>query len=383
MSMERIQAEARSGGDLEPAAAPVVSEVERRFQLMADAAPVLLWMSREDSMCTFFNQSWLDFTGRTLEQEWGVGWAEGVHPEDLSRSLDTYQDAFAARRAFEMEYRLMRADGEYRWILDRGVPRFTGQGVFAGFIGSCIDISERRAMETQLHQAIRAKDEFLGMVSHELRTPMAALVLQLERLRSDDQNLTDRQLEIVTRMGRTTTRLGELIESVLQFSRIDRGRIEVDVSAFDLQHVLSEIREEHRYAAEHKGLSLGLGSAPLAVLHSDPALVRLIVSNLVQNAIKFTRAGSVEIVASSDGRNHRVVVRDTGRGIASEHHARIFDPFEQLEPTRGKHTPGVGLGLSLAKAMSGALHGRIELESALGVGSTFTLVLPSLHPERS
>jgi PAS domain S-box-containing protein len=378
MTVERAGAAAREAPE-----APETSEVERRFQLMADAAPVLLWMSREDSMCTFFNQSWLDFTGRTLEEEWGVGWAEGVHPEDLSRSLDTYQDAFAERRAFEMEYRLKRADGEYRWLLDRGVPRYTSQGVFAGFIGSCIDISERRAMEADLYQAIRTKDDFLGMVSHELRTPIAALVLQLERLRSDRKSLTDRQLDVVQRMGRTTARLSELIESVLQFSRIDRGRVQVEVSTFDLQPLLHEIRDEHRHASEQKGLTLSLSSAPLAVLHSDPSLVRLIVSNLVQNAIKFTKSGTVEMLASCDGRSHRVAVRDTGRGIPSEHHARIFNPFEQLEPSRGKHTPGVGLGLSLAKAMSSALHGRIELESTPGAGSTFTLVVPTMYPERA
>lgn len=374
----------RTQGDraIAPPVAPELGEIEHRFQIMADAAPVLLWMSREDSMCTFFNQSWLDFTGRTLDQEWGVGWAEGVHPEDLSRSLDTYQDAFAARRAFEMEYRLKRADGAYRWILDRGVPRFTSQGVFAGFIGSCIDISERRAMESDLHRAIRAKDDFLGMVSHELRTPIAALFLQIERLRSGAEALSDRQLDVVQRMERTTARLSELIESVLQFSRIDRGRVQVAIGAFDLRQLLSEVGDEHRHAAEHKGLTLTLNAAHLSVLQSDPSLVRLIVSNLVQNAIKFTKKGGVEISASCDGRTHRVAVRDTGRGIPSEHHTRIFNPFEQLEPSRGKHTPGVGLGLSLAKAMTGALHGRIELESAPDVGSTFTLVLPSIYPER-
>jgi two-component system CheB/CheR fusion protein len=338
-------------------------------------------MSREDSMCTFFNQSWLDFTGHTLEEEWGVGWAEGLHPEDLSRSMDIYQDAFCARRAFEMEYRLQRADGVYRWILDRGVPRYSRDHVFAGFIGSCIDITERREMETQLNRALRAKDEFLGMVSHELRTPLAALVLQLERLRVDDQNLTSRQRDVVQRMGRTTTRLNKLIESVLQFSRIDRGRVAISVSAFDLLVVLSEVGEELRPAAEQKGLTLSLRAEPLAIIHSDPTLLRLIIANLVQNAVKFTDAGSVEVLASCDGRNHRVMIRDTGRGIPSEHHARIFSPFEQLEPSRGKHTPGVGLGLSLAKAMSNALHGRIELDSAPGRGSTFTLWLPTLHPE--
>ncbi len=360
-----------------------LSEVERRFQIMADAAPVLLWMSREDSMCTFFNQSWLDFTGRTVEEEWGIGWAEGVHPEELERTLDGYQDAFNERRPFEMEYRLRRVDGEYRWLLDRGVPRYTDDGAFAGYIGSCIDITDRRAMEADLRRAVSAKDEFLGMVSHELRTPMAALVLQLERLRREAQHMSDKQSEIVQRMTRTAGRLGQLIESVLQFSRIERGRLQVAVRAFDIHALLAELCEELRPMAEQKGLELSLRGQGLSLLHSDSALVRLILVNLIQNAIKFTERGGVDVLAASDGRTHRVAVRDTGRGIPSEEQARIFDPFEQLEPTRGKHTPGVGLGLSLAKAMSAALQGRIELESRPSLGSTFTLVLPTHYAERA
>lgn len=359
-----------------------LSELERRFQIMADAAPVLLWMSREDSMCTFFNQTWLDFSGRTQEEEWGIGWAEGVHPEELERVIDTYQDAFNERRAFEMEYRLRRADGEYRWLLDRGVPRYTADGIFAGYIGSCVDITDRKTMEADLRRALSAKDEFLGMVSHELRTPMASLVLQLERLRRNACNFDSKQLEVADRMARAVSRLGQLVESVLQFSRIDRGRLQVDTRAFDLRALLTEVHEELRPLAELKQLELRLDCGELPLLYSDPELVRLIVVNLIQNALKFTERGVVDVIAVSDGATHRVVVRDTGRGIPADQQARIFDPFEQLEPHRGKHTPGVGLGLSLVKAMSAALRGHIELESSPGLGSKFTLVLPSSDAER-
>ena len=129
-----------------------LQESEERFRRTADTAPVLLWESGSDSMCTYFNKPWLEFTGRTLEQELGNGWAESVHPEDFQSCLDIYMEAFHARREFEMEYRLRRADGEYRWLHDHGVPRFMPDGNFLGFIGSCLDITESRQKEEKLTQ---------------------------------------------------------------------------------------------------------------------------------------------------------------------------------------------------------------------------------------
>ena len=227
------------------AAEQQLNETERRFQTMADVAPVLLWMSRTDGMCTFFNQSWLDFTGRTLEQEWGVGWAEGVHFEDLQRCIDTYVDAFNAAGMFEMEYRLRRADGEFRWILDRGTPRYMQDGTFAGFIGSCIDITERKLIEAELRRALRAKDDFLAMVSHELRTPMTALELQIERFKREGlDTLTQQQADMLARMSRSTERLTALVDSVLQFARIERGRLRAEIKSFDLGALVQSAVEE-------------------------------------------------------------------------------------------------------------------------------------------
>jgi PAS domain S-box-containing protein len=125
-------------------------ESEERFRMMADTAPVMLWMSGLDAGCTFFNKPWLDFTGRTMAQEVGNGWAEGVHREDVARCVNTYRSAFEARQPFRMEYRLRRADGEYRWVVDTGVPRLTPQGTFAGYIGSGIDITEHKLAEERL-----------------------------------------------------------------------------------------------------------------------------------------------------------------------------------------------------------------------------------------
>ncbi len=121
-----------------------LEESEARFREIADATPVLIWISDTSKGCTWFNKGWLDFTGRTMEQEVGAGWAEGVHPDDFERCLAIYNEAFDRRERFRMEYRLQRADGEYRMIDDTGVPRFAGDGTFIGYIGSCIDVTDER-----------------------------------------------------------------------------------------------------------------------------------------------------------------------------------------------------------------------------------------------
>lgn len=128
-------------------------ESESRFRQMTDAAPMLVWMSGTDKGCNYFNQSWLNFTGRTVEQEMGNGWAEGIHPDDFDRCLNIYISSFNARLPFEMEYRLRRFDGEYRWIYDAGAPRFAANGEFLGYIGSCFDIHDRRMAETALQES--------------------------------------------------------------------------------------------------------------------------------------------------------------------------------------------------------------------------------------
>src|SRR5215470_7761467 len=170
-------------------------ESEQRFRIVADAAPVLIWMSGIDKLCTFFNKRWLEFTGRSLEQEMGNGWAEGVHRKDLQKCLKTYTEAFDARKPFVMQYRLRRSDGEYRWISDDGVPRYDVDGVFAGYIGSCVDVTDLLRQQRALHQfeervALAAEAAQLGVWEFDIATEriwVSDKVRQLFQFLPDDE----------------------------------------------------------------------------------------------------------------------------------------------------------------------------------------------------
>src|SRR5262249_22907086 len=146
-----------------------VRESESRFRIVADSAPVLIWMSGVDALCTFFNKPWMDFTGRTAEQEMGDGWTQGIHPDDLPGCLKAYGESFEARQPFVLQYRLRRHDGEYRWIADNGVPRYDAEGRFAGYIGSCVDITDRVRAEERFRQVFEAAPNAMVMVGEDGR----------------------------------------------------------------------------------------------------------------------------------------------------------------------------------------------------------------------
>ncbi len=190
-----------------------VQESEERFRLVANSAPVLIWMSGPDKLCTYFNQSWLEFTGQPLQAQLGNGWTRGVHPEDLKGCMDIYTGAFDRRAQFQVQYRLRRGDGEYRWLLDTGVPRLNREGSFAGYIGSCIDITERKMAEDALASLsghlIEAQDEERKRIAREIhddysqRVALFALDLQLlgENVGDSSPEASQKVQELLNRVG--------------------------------------------------------------------------------------------------------------------------------------------------------------------------------------
>ena len=367
-------------------------ESEARFRMMADTAPVMIWISGEDKGFTFFNKNWLDFTGRTMEEEMHTGWAEGVHPDDHERCLANYSEQFHARERVRMEYRHRRNDGEYRWVLNEGIPRFSPDGRFTGYIGSSVDITDRKRAEAEREELLvkeqqareeaqaanRSKDEFLALVSHELRAPLNAMVGWARILRSTrvDQATMTHAIEIIERSARTQSKL---IEDLLDTARIATGKLRLEIQPVDLSGVVNAVVEVLKPAAEAKEIEISVVlDAPREVIAGDPDRLQQIVWNLVYNAIKFTPAeGRIEVRLLRADPHVRITVSDTGRGISPEAVECLFESFYQADSSSTRRHGGLGLGLSLVRHLVELHGGTVSAESpGEGQGATFTVNLP-------
>ncbi len=380
----------------------LIRESESRFRTMADTAPVLIWIAGTDKLCNWFNKVWLNFTGRTMQQEFGNGWTEGVHPEDLAGCMNTYANAFDARKAFVMEYRLRRFDGEYRWLVDNGVPRHDDTGTFCGYIGSCLDITDRKAAHSELEQhrhhleamveertaalsiakeaaeaASRAKSTFLATMSHELRTPLNAIMGMTELAQ---RRVTDpRQGEQLGKVSRASQHLLAIIKDVLDISRVEAEKLKLERIDFNLDRIIENVGDLMRGPLNDKSLELLIDFAPEVAaleLQGDPQRLAQILLNLTSNAVKFTVAGSVTLSARLVEETPtdvllRFEVRDTGIGIAAEDQGRLFAAFEQVDGSYTRKYGGTGLGLAISKRLAEMMGGEIGLNSQVGLGSTF------------
>ncbi len=359
-------------------------ESEARFHLMADTAPVMIWMAGGDTLFNFFNKSWLDFRGRPMEQELGNGWTQGIHPDDLEECRETYISSFKERKPFRMQYRLRRFDGEYRWILDSGVPRFTTGGIFTGYIGSCVDITERIEAEQALKKSLEIKQEFISTVSHELRTPLAISKEALSLLlREKVGEVSDKQKEIISMASSNLDRLNLIINDILDVSKIEAGRMELHREWTNIVHLLEESHKAWKLQADKKKIDFQLqGPQKEIKLYIDRSRFLQILSNLINNALNFTPpGGKVEIMLEEREKDCRFAVKDTGPGIAKEDMPRLFQRFEQLERAYGPGKHGTGLGLSIIKSLVELHGGTVGVESEKGKGTTFLFIIPKSGPQ--
>ncbi len=351
-------------------------ESEARFRALADNAPVMIWLGGPDGRRSWFSRGWLDFAGRSMDEEVGDGWTGRIHPDDFGPVLATNRSAVERRVDFQGVFRLRRRDGEYRWILGKGVSRNLPDGSFAGMIGCCLDVTELRAARDAAEAANRAKSEFLANMSHEIRTPMNGILGMTEL--ALETPLSPRQREYLGLVKSSADALLTVINDILDFSKIEAGKLELEEVPFGLRESLDDTMRTLAERAHARGLELACRIAPDVPdsLVGDPNRLRQVVINLVGNAIKFTAKG--EVVGSVEVRSREVgavdlqfSVADTGIGIPVEKRRSIFQAFEQADGSTTRRYGGTGLGLSISTRLVELMGGRIWVEGEVGVGSTF------------
>lgn len=359
-----------------------LQESERRFRMLADSAPVMIWMTDETEGAVYFNKPWLDFTGLGIEASSGDGWMNLIHPDDRDEVRRKYGTSFERREPFSIEYRLRRYDGEYRWVIDRGVTRHSPDGSFAGYVGSCLDINEQKATEQKLLEAkeyaeemSKLKTSFLTNITHEIRTPLTVILGFTSILRQGVRTEYQRFVNLIERSGR---RLLLMLDSMLDLAQLEAGTLEIDQRSQNILEVVESAVESIRPLADEKGLDLHVSFPPdRCYARFDHAILTRVINNLLDNAIKFTDEGEVGVDVRLANGTVEVVVRDTGIGIESEFLPHVFDPFVQESTGLDRTHQGSGLGLSVSKRLLERMGGSITLSSKKSEGTVFTVILPA------
>ena len=365
--------------------AEAVAREHEAQRAIVSEAPVMIWRSGVDKGCDFFNPWWLTFTGRTLAQELGDGWAEGVHPDDLEACLASYVAAFDARVPFRLEYRLRRFDGEYRWVLDLGTPRYDSTAQFLGYIGCCFDITDRRQAEQALGEAhaeinrvsrLAALGEFAAALSHELRQPLTAILMnagttldQLEKTPLDHQAMKEGLDDLVD--------AGHRAEAVIQRNRELFRHQRVQTSALDINAVVREVvvLSASRLREHHVTVVTALAD-DLPAVRGDRIELLQVLLNFVANAID-----AMERVENADRRititTSRwdqdavvVAVKDGGVGLDAVDMQRMFTLSYTTKAA------GTGVGLSICRSIIQAHGGRIWASQNADRGATFSFSVP-------
>jgi PAS domain S-box-containing protein len=335
-------------------------ESEERFRLMASTAPVLIWMSGTDKLSIYFNKPWLDFTGRTLQSELGNGWLEGVHPEDLTTCLDTYTRAFDRREDFRMEYRLRRYDGEYRWMLDIGVPRFNRDGSFAGYIGSAIDVTDHKKAEEALssvsRRLIEAQEEERRFIARELHDDMsqrvALLAIEIQRLEDALPKSSPALHSQTAEISKRTLEISKEVQSLSH--RLHSSKLELLGVAAAMKSFCNELSAQQKVE-----ISFAHSDVPQSLPRDISLCLFRVLQEALRNAVKYS--GVRHFQANLRGVEGAILltVRDSGVGFKVE-----------------EATNNCGLGLVSMRERVGLVKGTISITSKPTAGTEINVRIP-------
>jgi PAS domain S-box-containing protein len=334
-----------------------LKESEERFRLLSNSAPVMIWLAGTDKLCTDFNRTWLEFTGRTLQAELGNGWVEGVHPDDTELCFRIYTQAFDRREAFRMEYRLRRFDGQYRWVLDTGIPRFGPDGSFLGYIGSALDVTDLRQAKAALsnlsQSLMEAHEQERTWIARELHDDvgqrMVGLMMQLHSLRPGNAE------EVRGRVREVCDELADLAKDVQSISRrLHSSKLEHRGLAAAATAFCQELSEQRKVRIDfsHDGIPNNLSKVVALALFR-------VLQEALSNAIR--HSGARHFIVRLRGRHDEVTLEVADKGVG-------FDPEAALNSQ--------GLGLVSMRERASLAGGQFEVESQPGKGTTIRVRAP-------
>ncbi|MGI3776041.1 MAG: response regulator [Janthinobacterium lividum] len=371
---------------------------ERRFRSLTEASAAIVWNTPASGEMQAGQTHWARFTGQDVSQYGGWGWLEAVHPDDRATTAQVWGEAVRDTRTYDVEHRVRRNDGEWRWMTARAVPVLDDGGALDGWVGTHTDITHRKRAEAELEAARdtaeaanRAKSQFIANMSHELRTPLSAVIGYSEMLEEEVEELGQVQLlGDLKKINSNARHLLSLISDVLDISKIEANRMTVFAETVVVSELVASVASTVDSLVAKKGNTLVVEAGEgLGTLHSDTVKIRQCLFNLLGNAAKFTEGGQITLAVR---REHgggvegerdwlSFAVRDSGIGMTTEQVGRLFQRFSQADESTTRQYGGTGLGLAITQGFARLLGGDVVVTSQPGHGSTFTLRVPSVYRE--
>ena len=359
-----------------------LGESEERFRTMADSAPIMIWMADVQDQqcclgCNYFNRRWYEFTGLPFEKTHSCNWQALIHPDDKKRCMDAYRDAFLKKQPFKTEYRLRRHDGIFCWIEDSGVPRFTKDGDYLGFIGTCVDITEQKLfeiirVEMEHIDRLNIAGEMTSGLAHELSQPLTAantyLDVCLRRMAEDNWDHVALQ-STVMRAHDQTKRAGQIISHLKDMVRKQKQ----ERTLLDINSAVTDSIKFLEYELQQNLVSVTLDISTLPPALVNKIEIEQVLINLIKNAIDSMRSiprRELHIVTRVlESGSILVKISDTGTGLAEEDLERIFNPFHTSKKD------GLGLGLAICRSLVESYGGKIWAEQQEDEGTEFNFTL--------
>jgi PAS domain S-box-containing protein len=360
------------------AAQRALRQSEEKFRTITDAMPQMVWSAGADGGNDYSNQRWIEFTGLSNEDLLGMSWVSMIHPDDLVALQTNWSRSLEHGTLFEIEHRIRHRNGAYRWVLNRALPVRDEAGKVVRWMGTVTDVHDQKQAAEEYKAANIRKDEFLAMLAHELRNPLAPIstAAQILKLPGADPKRVAHASDVI---GRQVKHMVELVDDLLDVSRVNRGLVELECLPVDLRWVIQNAIEQARPLIEKKGHTLAtrFGAADAIVIGDRKRLVQ-VMANLLNNAAKYTpEGGQITVAADITDRQVKLSVSDNGIGIEASLLPRIFELFTQAKRTPDRAQGGLGLGLALVHSLVGLHGGSVDAASeGLGKGSRFSVVLP-------